>query len=105
MGSPWLTNGIGPVLLFSVLLLPVRDGSGATVNTCDEPTLRAALAGGGTVALACDGTITLTNTLDIAQDTILDAQGHQVTLNGGNAVRVFRVAPSVHFTLKGMAVA
>ena len=105
MGSTSLTKGIGPLILLSILLSLVCQGNAATVNTCDEPNLRAALAVGGTVTLACDGTITLTSPLEVTQNTVLDAQGHQVTISGGNAVRVFRVAPSVQFALRGVTVA
>src|SRR5450631_4365134 len=60
--------------------------AGGTVTSCTESSLRAAMAGGGTVTLACDGTITLANTITFALDTVLDASGHQVCIGGGNAV-------------------
>ena len=41
------------------------------------------------VTFACDGTITLSNTLTVTWDTVLDATGHQITISGSNAVRVF----------------
>jgi len=44
----------------------------------DEASLRAALAGGGTVTFDCDGTITLANTLVITNDTTVDASGHTI---------------------------
>jgi hypothetical protein len=66
--------------------------AGGTVTVCDEPSLRAAMAGGGTVTFECDGTIVLTNTLDVAADTVIDASGHSVVLSGGGLVRIFSAA-------------
>jgi hypothetical protein len=77
----------------------------ATVTVCNEASLRSALAGGGTVTFACDGTITLSNTLVIAANTVLNGNGHVVTVSGNNAVRVFYVNAGVSFTLQNLTVA
>ena len=45
------------------------------VRSCTEAALRAAMAGGGTVSFACDGTIPLASTVMVATDTVLDALG------------------------------
>src|SRR6266404_905219 len=84
------------VLWGSLAALPAAFGSG-TVANCTQADLEAALAGGGTVQFACSGTITLTNTLVIAQDTMLDANGSTVTISGGSAVRLFQVGSNVSF--------
>ena len=76
-----------------------------TVLTASEAALRAAMAGGGTVTFACDGTITLANTLTITLDTVLDATGHQVTISGTDAVRVFYVQPKVTLVLNHLTIA
>jgi hypothetical protein len=47
---------------------PAARGEGI-VAECTEAALRAALAGGGSVTFACDGVITLTNTLVISTNT------------------------------------
>jgi hypothetical protein len=73
--------------------------AGGVVSTCDEASLRAALAGGGTVTFACDGTITLANTLAITNGTVIDASGHGITISGGNAVRLLTVDPGVNLSL------
>jgi hypothetical protein len=57
------------------------------------------------VTFACAGTITLTNTMVIAQDTSLDASGFAVTLSGANAVRLFQVNSNVTFSLRGLTLA
>src|SRR5687767_6447335 len=87
-----------------VSLLVTFQGSAATVNVCDEASLRAALAAGGTVTFACDGTIVLTNTLVISQHTVLDGTGHSVVLSGGGLVRPFVVNGGVQFTMKAITV-
>jgi hypothetical protein len=72
-----------------------------TVTSCSETSLRNAMAGGGTVTFACDGTITLANTISNpppsrfpsfkTNNVVLDGTGHQITISGGNNVRVFYV--------------
>jgi hypothetical protein len=76
-----------------------------TVTTCTEPTFLAAVAGGGTVALTCDGTIILSGTITIDKDTKILANGHSVTIDGGNAVRLFQVNTNVHFEVQGLTLA
>src|SRR4051812_43098477 len=48
-----------PGILFSASLFSNLFAAG-TVTSCDEPSLRQAMTGGGLVTLACDGTIALT---------------------------------------------
>ncbi len=86
--------------LFSARLLPA-----AIVDHCDETGLTAAVAEGGLVTFVCDGTIPLTHTLVVQRDLTLDASGHQVTLSGGLAVRVFDVSASATLTLVHLTLA
>src|ERR1035438_8665037 len=79
--------------------------AGGTVTSCTESSLRAAMAGGGTVTFACDGTITLANTISNSLNTVIDGSGHQITISGGNAVRVFYVATNVSFTVINLTIA
>jgi hypothetical protein len=76
-----------------------------TVTNCSDASLRAEMAGGGTVTFACDGTIILTNTITISGNTILDGTGHQITISGGNAVRVFYVNSNVNLTISNLTIA
>jgi hypothetical protein len=76
-----------------------------TVLFATEAALRAALAVGGPVTFACDGTITLASTITIGTDTVLDGTGHQVTLSGGDAVRVFHLQTNVTFTAVNLTIA
>ncbi len=75
------------------------------MTTATQADLQAALNGGGTVVFGTGGTITLTNTLTIAQDTVIDANGFAVTISGGNAVRLFEVNSNVAFSVNGLTLA
>jgi hypothetical protein len=81
------------------------ESQSVVVAACAESDLSNALAGGGSVTFACDGTIALTNTLSIDRDTTLDGTGHNIVLSGGNAVRVFQVNPGVRLTLINLTIA
>ena len=79
--------------------------AGGTVTNCTEPDLLFAMAGGGTVLFACDGTITLSSTITISQNTVLDATGRNVTISGGQSVRLFSVNNGVSFSVIGLTLA
>jgi hypothetical protein len=91
--------------LAMLLLLPVATLAGGVVTNCTEAALRAAMAGGGTVTFACDGTITLASTINNVSDTTLDGNGHQVIISGGGTSRVFFISTNAHFTLLSLTVA
>src|SRR6266496_1812456 len=86
----WLLAGF--CLLESITSSLRADG---TVTTCDQSSLEAALAGGGTVTFACSGVIVLTNTISITTDTVLDGTGQSVTISGNDQVRLFNVGGNV----------
>lgn len=85
-----------------ILLLPSAARSGGVVPICTEANLRAAMAGGGPVTFACDGTIALASTITNTVNTTLDGNGHNVSISGEDAVRVFLVATNSTFTLKNL---
>ena len=93
---------VGAALL---LLLPLVAQASGVVTTCTEAELRAAMAGGGPVIFACDGTITLANTITNVSETRLDGSGHQVTISGNRAVRVFSINTNVTFTALNLTIA
>ena len=70
---------------------------GGTVSNCTETALNSALSGGGTVTFACNGTISLSGTIEISDDTVVDGTGHNVTISGANNVRLFIVPLSLNF--------
>ena len=74
-------------------------GPSSVVTECTEAALRAAMSGGGKVAFACDGTITLASTIMITTNTALDAAEHQVAIRGG-----FSVTADVAFSLANLTV-
>lgn len=87
------------------MLMPLILHGGGVVTECTEANLRAAMAGGGTITFACDGTITLAATITISTDTALGGSGRHITISGGNAVRVFLVEPNVNLTLNNLTMA
>jgi hypothetical protein len=95
------TNLYGAVTSAPAMLQVIPSG---IVLTNSEAALRAAMAGGGTVTFACDGTIWLASTLTNDVNLTLDASGHQVTINGGGG-RVFLVNSNVNLTLINLTIA
>jgi hypothetical protein len=63
-------------------------GLPGVVYNCTEAALRAAMAGGGTVTFACDGTITLASTITNTVNVTLDGSGHSITITGPGAFHV-----------------
>jgi hypothetical protein len=92
-------------ILFVISGLARSALSSGTVTNCTQTDLQKALNGGGTVLFACNGTITLTNTLTISADTALDGSSNTVIISGGNGVRLFQVASNANFQLKGLTLA
>jgi fibronectin type III domain protein len=102
------------------------DASQQYVGTCDETTLDAAVAsataqadfGATTVKFGCDGTITLTSTIDLptgvtpgTRNVTLDGNGHSVTIDGGGdgtpsctGVGLFTLG-TLTFTIDGLTLA
>ena len=91
------------VCLFTTLLAATPARS-AVVTSCDETSLRAAIAQGGTVTFACDGVITLADTLGVANTLALDATGRSVVLSGNFSNRVFEVLPGASLTLVNLTI-
>ena len=79
--------------------IPRVTGAGGVVTNPTEVDLREALSDGGLVTFACDGTITLSATITNLLDTTLDGSSHNVTLSGGDALQVFRVAGGSRLSL------
>ena len=76
-----------------------------TVTSPSLPALQSALAFGGTIDLAFNGTITTTNPLQISKNTILDATGHQVIISGNNSNAIFKVDAGVTFSITNLTLA
>ena len=100
-----ISSVYGLIIFTTGVLLGQPAWAGGVVASCTESALRVAMAGGGTVNFACDGTITLASTITNTVDAVLDGSGHQVTISGNNAVRVFYVATNVNFTVVNLTIA
>ncbi len=88
-----------------LLALPLGAQAGGVVTNCTESALRAAMAGGGVVIFACDGTILLGYSISIESDTRLDGSGRQVTISGDGQTGVFIVHTNVTFTVVRLTIA
>ena len=107
-GNYWViaTNNYGRATS-SVVLLTLTNSSWSTnvVYSPDEGSLRAAIKIGGWVSLAFNGTVTITNTINITNKVILDGKNVSATISGGNAVRLFYVAPGATFYATNLTLA
>jgi hypothetical protein len=92
-------------VLGCVLLMNQSARAGGQVTVCDATALEAAMVGGGLVTLECSGTIALLRTLQVTQDTVLDAFGQNLTLDGGGALRLIEVYGGAKLTLMGLQLA
>lgn len=92
-------------LIVALLLLENTSWPAGVVTNCTEADLRAALTGGGLVTFACDGTLPLSNTITNSWDVALDGSGHQITISGNAAVRVFLVHTNVTVTMLHLTIA
>ena len=103
-------DGRGLSLLVAVIALalacPPAARAGGVVTACNEPGLKAALVGGGTVTFSCSGTITvLGGTITISQNTTIDGTGHNITISGGGKIQLFIVNSERTLNLKNLTVA
>jgi hypothetical protein len=92
-------------MLALVTLLPFTSQGGGVVSVPNEAALNAALAGGGTITFACEGTILMTNVENITTNTVLDAAGYTITLSGGNSSQIFIVSNGASLTLNNLTIA
>jgi len=101
-----VTNAFGAVTSSPAVLTVVA----AVVWENTDAALRGALALGGVIPFACDGTITLTSQIVITNNTVLDATGHQITIAPmnpgpyGSTNRAFYVSSNVTFTAVNLAI-
>ena len=101
---------VGPPLLaflasWLICVSPAAQTTNGVVD-CSESGLRSAFGrGGGPYTFNCGGTntITLTNTIVVSKNTILDGTGQTLAISGGNLVRLFTVNPGVKCTLMNLA--
>lgn len=92
-------------LLALLLFTPSFAQAEGTITNCTDDDFLAALNGGGLVTFACDGTISLSNTITIATHTVLHTTNRNVTISGDSSVRVFNVNPGITFTILNLKIA
>ena len=87
----WDTPLFLPRTLLLLLLLAPSSADVHVVHTCDEASLKAAIAQGGEVLINCDGIIPLTSEILVRKDLTLTADG-AVTISGQNQTRLFNLS-------------
>src|SRR6185369_4416398 len=90
------------ISIFSLLIIGPITTRAAQVAFCTEEGLRLALSEGGTVTFRCSGTITVTNTIVISTNVVLDGTGQNNSIGGGNGARIFKVNPGFSFTVRNL---
>ncbi len=93
-------------LLWIALAFQTMSGfCGGVVSSASETAFDAALAGGGSVTLAFDGTLMLSSSKAISADTVIDGSGHAVTISGANTVGLFTVDTQARLELVSVTLA
>jgi len=111
-GRGWLCGGLLVAAVFLALAFaPVGVVRAATVTVpdCMGSSLATAISSasaGDTITFAQDcptaTPITLTSTQTIGKNLTIDGTGHQVTIDGGNTVRLFTVSSGVSFAVNAL---
>lgn len=89
----------------SILILCSAENSAfcsGVVTNASQAALVHAMAGGGLVTFGFNGTIVLTNRINVATNTILDATGQSVAISGKGAVPILSVAQGVSLALTNL---
>jgi len=63
-----------------LMLCALHAQAAGVVSTCDEPSLKTALLGGGAVTFTCSGRILLTSAITISTNTIIDGSGQNIII-------------------------
>ncbi|MGV3771430.1 MAG: choice-of-anchor Q domain-containing protein [Verrucomicrobiales bacterium] len=103
--SVTVTNLYGSATASAVLQLNTGCSGTNVVSDATEAALRAAIEIGGNVRLCFNGTVTLTQPIDITKDVTLDARDRDVVISGNNATRLFQVMTNVTFAATNVSFA
>ena len=93
-------------LLYGLASVPPARAATLIVSDCSAPSgaagrlveVIAAAAAGDTITFSCSGTITLSSTITLDKNLIIDGSGQAVTISGGDTVRVFIVNSGQYVT-------
>jgi hypothetical protein len=109
VGNYWVvaTNYYGSATSLVASLTLTNNSIGPTnvVTSANEASLQAAIAQGGWVGIEFNETLTLTNTIVITNNVILDGTGFGAVISGGNAVQLFHVTNGASLTLSNLTLA
>jgi len=93
-----VSNAYGVSSNAAVLRITNAPSGTNVVSVATEAALQSAIDIGGVVTFGFNGTITLTNTINITNNVTVDATGRTVVISGDNAVGLFNVSPGVTFS-------
>lgn len=97
------SHSSGLALWLGLVLACASSACADTILTnLTQPALVAALAQGGVVRINQSGSLTLSNTISIANQVSLDASTNTVTLSGNKTFRLFTVLPNARLSLAGL---
>jgi len=99
------TNAYGSAFASARLMLTNSCSGSNVVSEPTEASLRTAMSFGGLVRICCNGVITLSSTIEVTNDVILDASDRSIAIDGNSAVRLFKVSPGVTFALTNLTLA
>src|SRR5215468_6686992 len=91
------------VLLVALFLLTCLCSRADEVTDCSEGGFLLALESGEALFID-DCSITITAPISITTNTVIDAQGHNVSINGDNQFLVFEIQSSVNLTISGVTI-
>jgi hypothetical protein len=75
------------------------------ISRCDDWGLRRGIIRGGVLTFACDTTITLTNSIEVTTNVVLDGTGHHVTIDGAGTNQMFYVSSQGSFVATNLVFA
>src|SRR5688572_26389821 len=88
-------------VVYLLLLIPLISRAGGDVSVATHAALQAALQGGGLVRITTVNVISITNTITIAADTVLEGAPFG-TLNANHMRRIFVVNSGVRFEARNI---
>jgi hypothetical protein len=99
-----VSNGYGAATNSAALTISGCAGTNV-VTVATEDALRNAITIGGLVRCCFNGTITLSNTINVTRNVTLDAHNRSVVISGNNSNRIFIVASGVKFSATNLVFA
>jgi RHS repeat-associated protein len=89
----------GAAILLVVIFLPLSGYADTTITNLTWLNLYKAITNGGTVKIACDGTVNFSPAvgdweINIDTNLVIDATGHNVVFDGGGQMMMFWIGPN-----------